>query len=780
MDSQIADELAAGPPVLNPTGGQVSSAFDLEMTAASGTIYYTLDGKDPYRPVSSETATGTIVAENADKKAFVPIQQVSDNWKGGGVFDDSAWTQGTGSPGGVGYERRRRDRSYDGLISLDVEAQMYLRNTTCYIRIQFAVEGNPDDLDSMTLNVRYNDGFIAYLNGVEVARRNFDGTPTWNSTAGAARSSAETLEIESIDISTLLGVLQPGDNVLAIHGLNISAEDADFLISAELIVDGSGFYGGDLPGAIQYDGPITLDHSTQVKARILTGSTWSALNDAAFSVGPVADNLRITEIMYNPQDADEEFVELRNIGAETINLNLVSFTNGIDFTFPSLEVAAGEYVVIVRDRNAFQRRYGTTVDIVGQYAGKLGNGGERIRLQNAIGWTILDFSYKDGWRSITDGDGFSLTIIDPTNAELSSWNEKDSWRASAHAGGSPGQDDSGIVPNPGAVAINELLAHSHDSASDWIELYNTTGAAIDIGGWFLSDSKNNLTKYEIANGTMIGADEYVVFHQNLHFDNASDPGCHEPFALSEDGEQLYLSSAYNGALTSYRNVEDFGASATGVSFGRYYKTSTDNYNFVAMDHITQGSANANPKVGPIIVSEIMYNPDWPAGGSYTSRQYEYVELHNISAEPVTLYDYDKVEPWKFTDGIEFTFPDDLPVEIPAGGYLLVVKNPAAFSWRYPTVPIETILGPYDGKLSDAGERLELSMPGDLDRDGKRYYIRIDRINYTDGSHPEDNPGSIDLWPMEPDGYGKSLTRKVLTDYGNDPDNWTAAVPSPGD
>ncbi|MHC4500080.1 MAG: hypothetical protein ACYS21_13305, partial [Planctomycetota bacterium] len=89
-----------------------------------------------------------------------------------------------------------------------------------------------------------------------------------------------------------------------------------------------------------------------------------------------------------------------------------------------------------------------------------------------------------------------------------------------------------------------------------------------------------------------------------------------------------------------------------------------------------------------------------------------VELHNISAQSATLYRHDKGEPWKFTDGIEFTFPDDLPVTIPAGGYLLVVKNPEAFSWRYPGVPAEKTLGPYDGKLSNAGERLELSMPGD--------------------------------------------------------------------
>ena len=104
---------------------------------------------------------------------------------------------------------------------------------------------------------------------------------------------------------------------------------------------------------------------------------------------------------------------------------------------------------------------------------------------------------------------------------------------------------------------------------------------------------------------------------------------------------------------------------------------------------------------------------------------------------------------------------------------MVAKHPEAFSWRYPSVPTEMILGPYDGRLGNAGESIELSMPGE------RSYIRIDRVNYSDGSHPEDCPGSADLWPTEPDGFGLSLRRRVDTDYSNDPDNWQAASPTPG-
>jgi hypothetical protein len=436
--------------------------------------------------------------------------------------------------------------------------------------------------------------------------------------------------------------------------------------------------------------------------------------------------------------------------------------------------------VVVQDQSAFITRYGTGINVAGQYTGRLNNAGEKIRLEDALGQIILEFSYKDGWRSITDGEDFSLTIIDPANPDLGSWDEKDSWRASAYPGGSPGRDDTGEVPAPGSVVINEILAHSHENAPDWIELYNTTASPIDIGGWYISDSNINLTKYKIAEGTMIAPHGYRVYYEDQNFNNPSDPGSLTGFALSENGESVYLSSSQDGLLTGYREAEDFGASQTAVSFGRYFKRSTGNYNFVAMSQTTPGSANAYPEVGPIVISEMMYNPDWPVGGSYTNDQYEYIELRNISSGPVMLYDDLTGLAWKFTDGIDFTFPDDAPVTIPAGGVILVVKNPQAFSWRYPEVPSNKIFGPYEGSLDNAGETVELSMPGEVDTLGNAFYIRVDRVSYSDGSHPQDNPGGIDLWPSQADGEGDSLTRKVLSDYGNDPANWTAAIPSPSE
>ena len=313
---------------------------------------------------------------------------------------------------------------------------------------------------------------------------------------------------------------------------------------------------------------------------------------------------------------------------------------------------------------------------------------------------------------------------------------------------------------PGAIVINEVLAHSHLGASDWIELHNTTADAIDIGGWFVSDSEENLQKYEIESPTVIEPDDYIVFSEEFDFGNESDLGSHEQFGLSETGETLYVSSGSDGELTDdYRDVEDFGASASGVAFGRYYKASTDTFNFVAMSENTPEAANADPLVGPIVINEIMYNPPG-------NRDEEYVELLNISDSPVDLFDASG-NPWMFTDGIEYTFPPN--TTIPVDGYLVVAENPTAFALRY-SPPAGTLLAePYEGQLSNGGEVLEISMPSRPDPLDDLVYVRIDRVNY----------GDEDPWPTEPDNGGDSLNRIERAEYGNDFINWETGEATPG-
>ena len=83
--------------------------------------------------------------------------------------------------------------------------------------------------------MNYDDGFVAYLNGTEVARRNAPSTPQWNSTATTSRPNTNVVVYEDIDVTAGLGLLQAGTNVLAVQGLNDSTNGSDFLIVAQLM-----------------------------------------------------------------------------------------------------------------------------------------------------------------------------------------------------------------------------------------------------------------------------------------------------------------------------------------------------------------------------------------------------------------------------------------------------------------------------------------------------------------------------------------------------------------
>ncbi|MCA9264389.1 MAG: hypothetical protein KDA60_11095, partial [Planctomycetales bacterium] len=115
---------------------------------------------------------------------------------------------------------------------IDTNGDGFNENDTVYIRYAFDLAESPGG-DNLTLQMRFDDGFVAYLNGVEVARTNFTGTPDWNSESDGI--SAEASSFVSFDISPHLGLLQAGTNVLAIHGLNQDPTSSDMILQPRLV-----------------------------------------------------------------------------------------------------------------------------------------------------------------------------------------------------------------------------------------------------------------------------------------------------------------------------------------------------------------------------------------------------------------------------------------------------------------------------------------------------------------------------------------------------------------
>ena len=212
--------------------------------------------------------------------------------------------------------------------------------------------------------------------------------------------------------------------------------------------------GGAISGTAQlHDSTVTLDRIATLRARVLENGEWSALNEALFVPGQNYEDLVVSELMYNPGPAsaaeiaaghddseDFEFLELFNAGNTTLNLEGVRFIEGIEFDFstgsiPALE--AGQRLLLVEDRAAFEFRYGTGRPIAGQYSGQLRDEGETIQLADPLDEPIQLFTYDNHapWPTGAAGRGSSLVLINP--ASLPDHNRASSWQAGA-LGGTPG------------------------------------------------------------------------------------------------------------------------------------------------------------------------------------------------------------------------------------------------------------------------------------------------------------------------------------------------------
>ena len=296
--------------------------------------------------------------------------------------------------------------------------------------------------------------------------------------------------------------LKQGSNVLAIHGLNVSATSSDFLIwpilKASVIVEAPQAPTNDQ--VMTYTSPFTLTQSSTLKARVNRAGRWSALLSADFIVDAIpvtAENISLSAIHYHPtapvtseMDAgfknrrDFEFLELHNPSGQAVDLRGLRFISGIDFEFDAsafiLELNAGKSLIIASNQEAFESRFGTTWNVAGTFRKdtNLNNGGERIAAINSAGQIVLNVTYSDQppWPTAPDGQGSFLTLSNPREPGLAS-----AWDTAS---------ESGIrVP---AGALQPYLK--------WLENYFMVDA-LDrplITGWTADpdfDGMNNLLEY---------------------------------------------------------------------------------------------------------------------------------------------------------------------------------------------------------------------------------------------------------------------------------------------
>lgn len=170
--------------------------------------------------------TDTAVGVGAAMSYRVPTGEIT-GWNTL-VFDDSSWTSATSA---VGYERSSGNE-YDPYIATDIEGEVYGVNNTIYLRYEFNVT-DASKVHTINLLAKYDDGFVAYLNGELLTSANAPASLAWNSKANSS-IEADLNNYTSWDLTSKLDHLNTGSNVLAIQLLNQATNSSDLLMQPVL------------------------------------------------------------------------------------------------------------------------------------------------------------------------------------------------------------------------------------------------------------------------------------------------------------------------------------------------------------------------------------------------------------------------------------------------------------------------------------------------------------------------------------------------------------------
>lgn len=767
----------------------------------------------PWTPTGGSTTPqedyDLILTNNTTWKYFKGTQEPStptSAWRTAN-FDDSSWQRGT-TPIGYG----------ENVIKTTL-SDMRGSYSTIYLRRSFTVN-NYDDIGKLYAFVLFDDGFNMWINGVHVLKDGVDSEEMPYNGLGQHREDLNYTQYELVDFSKYL---LKGFNTIAVQVLNESLGNSsdctfDLAILSTKKVAAPTPTPTPTPGVeptpvkpvrhrdeplkyeidpvwesgelLSFQKQITIPadkvvpgHLYRVRVKMKdSAGHWSHWSDPVqFTAAQsdalqlVRDNLRVSEVMYNPPGGtDFEYIELHNTHASaSLSLGGFAFTEGITYTFPiGTLLPPNGYLLLTRSstdagKTAFRTYYGLglSVQIAGPFTGKLANEGEKITLKTAAeGDDFISFEYSDGrgWTIAADGAGHSLVPLDSIVATETdgSLYYGANWRPSVFIGGSPGKADPTPIRN---ILLNEIVANA-SGGNDWIELYNASSSAVSLGGWFLSDDETDLKKWAIP-AQEIPAGGYVSFDSNTGF-NAGGNG----FGLSKNGDRLFLS--YLPGVAETDRVADsvaYKAQESQIGWGR----SADSPAYWISTQPARQAANTQNPVS-LVVNEFMYHPKENANLANSQAIGEFIELYNPTQQVVPLWNING--PWRLDGGVEYLFPAN--TSIPAKGFLLVVSfDPAvaadlnAFLSAYGLkAGAVTILGPYTGNLSNLGERIALEKLLEVDpADGSLAWAIVDEVIYFD-RFP---------WTPNADGTGMSLQRISTNTPGNAPDNWNPNSPTPG-
>ncbi len=452
-------------------------------------------------------------------------------------------------------------------------------------------------------------------------------------------------------------------------------------------------------------------------------------------------SLIISEIMYNLNgESDCQFIEIKNTGKSNIDLDGFKIDGGVKYSFSGEGnvLAPQGFIVLTNNKETFKGLY-SGLEAFGEFEGTLSRKDDDVIILSPSGDEVTEVSYEDSepWPILADGHYRSLVPVDPNTTKKQ--NSYEQWRASSVDGGSPMAEDP--VQETSSVVVNEVFG----GEEGFIEIYNPSEVEASVGGWYLSNDKDELDMFVIEGETKIAPNGYLVLEkENL------------PFKLLNSEQNIILSAVVDGKLTGYSSVLSTYFVEESNSFGLY--KSENNFTPTTLSQPTKGAENGAYKLGEIIISEIMYHP--------ADENYEFLVVTNISDSSVQLADENSA--WKVS-GVSFSFEAQTIIE--ANEKIVLFNGDStevdAFRSSVELAP-EVKVFAYEGKLSNSGEKIEVLKPAEvvLDSEGNQdiIYSLSDIVEYSDN----------EPWQESADGDGYSLVRKDLKLFGNCHTSWGAS------
>ena len=357
----------------------------------------------------------------------------------------------------------------------------------------------------------------------------------------------------------------------------------------------------------------------------------------------------ISEINYNnPGGDDFEFLELTNAGTAAVDMAGYTFTSGIVYTFPSVTVMPGQYVVLVDDATAFQTAFGGTP--LQWDNGTLSNGGESIVLVDAAGTFADSVAYDDGngWPTAADGDGPSLILCDLSADN----NDPANWQASTTGTGvfAGVNMDEEIFASP--EAANSCATDPQVGFADTNETVNENVGTVQVG-ITISIGMGNPTNVVIdvdGSSTADAADYDQTFPLTVTFDgNSADETIFFDLPVNDDDEQESTETLVLNISSVDNNGMIFGAAGT------YTLTITDNDTPLTNAMVLTGVFDAQPGGAGAKGIELQVTQDIP---------------------DASIFGVGSANNGGGTDGVEFTFP---AVALTAGTCVHIAADSTLFN-----------------------------------------------------------------------------------------------------